>query len=136
MGSEASAYASSARTGESIMRANALHDNDDSPSPPLTFGPYVLSPSQQFYISPSGLSVGFVNLKPLVPGHVLVIPRRNVPKLVDLTEEELVDLWSSVMEVRSIVLRFHGCAGAEIGVQDGADAGQSVPHVHVHILPR
>ena len=41
----------------------------------------------------SALSVAFVNLKPLVPGHVLVTPRRIVPRYDGLTREEALDLW-------------------------------------------
>lgn len=56
--------------------------------------------------------------------------------MAELTPEEVADLWSSVREVQRIVEDYHGARGANIGVQDGRDAGQSVPHVHVHILPR
>ena len=42
----------------------------------------------------------------------------------------------AVRQVQRIVESYHGAVGANIGVQDGKDAGQSVPHVHVHILPR
>jgi diadenosine tetraphosphate (Ap4A) HIT family hydrolase len=41
----------------------------------------------------SPLSFAFVNLKPVVPGHVLVSPKRVVPRFADLSEEEVADLW-------------------------------------------
>ena len=44
--------------------------------------------SHLFYASPSGLSVAFVNLKPLVPGHVLVVPSRVVPRMAELSKED------------------------------------------------
>ena len=53
-----------------------------------------------------------------------------------LTEEEHDDLWLSAREVQRVVESFHGAARSELGVQDGREAGQSVPHVHVHVLPR
>eukprot|EP00618_Florenciella_parvula_P028292 CAMPEP_0119487352 /NCGR_PEP_ID=MMETSP1344-20130328/13465_1 /TAXON_ID=236787 /ORGANISM="Florenciella parvula, Strain CCMP2471" /LENGTH=56 /DNA_ID=CAMNT_0007522203 /DNA_START=125 /DNA_END=295 /DNA_ORIENTATION=+ len=56
--------------------------------------------------------------------------------MAELTVEEVADLWSSVREVQKIVEGYHGAVGANLGVQDGRDAGQSVPHVHVHVLPR
>jgi bis(5'-adenosyl)-triphosphatase len=67
---------------------------------------------------------------------VLVIPRRCVPTLAELTAAELTDLWESVRVVQQIVCREYGKTDAMLGVQDGRDAGQSVAHVHVHILPR
>jgi hypothetical protein len=85
----------------------------------------------------SELSIAFVNLKPLVPGHVLVVPRRVVPRYAGLTPEEAADLWQGVLAVRTIVAKQQQDLelGFTIGMQDGPIAGQSVPHVHVHILP-
>ncbi len=85
----------------------------------------------------SELCIAFVNLKPLVPGHVLVVPRRPVPRYASLTADEAADLWRGVLAVRTIVAKQQQNTDLEftIGMQDGPIAGQSVPHVHVHILP-
>ena len=88
----------------------------------------------------SDLSIAFVNIKPLVPGHVLVVPRRVVPKYSGLTVEEATDLWGGVLAVQAILAKALAKEPGEdrdfaIGMQDGPIAGQSVPHVHVHILP-
>ena len=56
--------------------------------------------------------------------------------LADLDDIEHADLWRTAREVHALVLRHYGAAGANVAVQDGACAGQSVPHVHVHVLPR
>jgi len=99
------------------------------------FGGHHVPGSTIFYASPSGMTVAFVNLKPLKPGHVLVTPVRCMPRLKDLTEDEFRDLFLSVRQVQTI-LEQHYCAGAsKIGIQDGIVAGQSVPHVHVHVIP-
>lgn len=108
----------------------------EQPTEELAFGPWTASPRQVFYKSASGLTYASVNLKPLVPGHVLVISTRKVPRLRDLTAAELGDLWMSVRQVQAIVNGVHRATANDIGVQDGPDAGQSVPHVHVHVLPR
>jgi len=102
----------------------------------MLFGRFRISASQIFYRSPSRLSAGIVNLRPIVPGHVLIIPRRVVPFLSDLTEEEYQDLWMSVRKVQTMLGAYYDTEGFNVAVQDGAVAGQSVPHVHVHILPR
>jgi bis(5'-adenosyl)-triphosphatase len=102
----------------------------------IKFAKFDIASSSVFYKSSSDLTLAFVNLKPLVPGHVLVVPRRVVPRLEDLNDEELKDLFISVREVQAVVCKEHGADSASIGIQDGEDAGQSVPHVHVHILPQ
>lgn len=64
-------------------------------------------------------------------------PLRIVPHLAQLSDAEYDDLWRSVRIVQRIVVQGHCQAEAcNVAVQDGIAAGQSVPHVHVHILPR
>ena len=82
------------------------------------------------------LSFAFVNLKPLLPGHVLVSPLRNVPRLSDLTAAEVSDLYLTVQRVGRTVERVYKASALNIAMQDGINAGQSVPHVHTHIIPR
>ncbi|EFX02631.1 hit domain containing protein [Grosmannia clavigera kw1407] len=114
---------------------------------PLRFGPFDVS-TQVFYTTP--LSFALVNLKPLLPGHVLVCPRQPHRRLTDLDPDELADLFGAVQTVqRMLAAHFfrdpdhshnhdliHTGGGFNIAVQDGPDAGQTVPHVHVHVIPR
>ncbi|KAI0670093.1 HIT-like domain-containing protein [Trametes maxima] len=91
---------------------------------------------QAFYRS--RLTAAIVNLKPIVPGHVLVIPMatRIVPRLADLKHDELTALMTSVQHVAKVIERVYGADGLTIACQDGKAAGQTVPHVHFHLLPR
>lgn len=98
------------------------------------FGPWKIDSTQIFLLSPR--SYATVNLKPLVPGHVLVIPRRNVERMNELSPEEISDLYQAVQAVGELVQRRHKKSALTICTQDGKDAGQTVPHVHVHVLPR
>ena len=102
----------------------------------MRFGQFRIASSQIFYTSPTRLTAGIVNLRPIVPGHVLIVPRRVAPLLSDLTEEEYQDLWGSVRTIQGMLKSQYDSPGFNIAVQDGPAAGQSVPHVHVHILPR
>lgn len=90
--------------------------------------------SQIFY--ESAFSIGFVNIKPIVPGHILVIPKRVEKRVMDLTPEEYNDLFASVRFIAPRLETHYGAQALNIAIQDGAESGQSVPHVHVHILPR
>jgi diadenosine tetraphosphate (Ap4A) HIT family hydrolase len=100
------------------------------------FSRFPIPADHVFFDSPSRLTNAFVNLRPLVHGHVLVTPRRVTPRLADLSDDERDDLWRAVRVVQRCIRETHGGATVELGVQDGADAGQSVPHVHVHVIPR
>ncbi|KAL8272218.1 hypothetical protein Esti_003883 [Eimeria stiedai] len=54
----------------------------------------------------------------------------------DLTPEEIADLYRAVQAVGELLERRHSRKALTIATQDGVDAGQTVPHVHVHVLPR
>mmetsp|Transcript_56032 Transcript_56032/g.137418 ORF Transcript_56032/g.137418 Transcript_56032/m.137418 type:complete len:223 (+) Transcript_56032:88-756(+) len=102
----------------------------------LMFGPHKIDSSQVFYKSRTGKTAAFVNLRPIVPGHVLVAPVRNVLKLHQMSEDEVCDLWLSAREIGGKLEAHYRGEALNYAIQDGAAAGQSVPHVHVHILPR
>ncbi|KAH7121008.1 HIT-like domain-containing protein [Dendryphion nanum] len=99
----------------------------------IKFGAFVVT-NQVFHLTP--LSYALVNLKPLLPGHVLVSPRRLVPRFNDLSAAEVTDLFLTVQQVSRMVERVFTASSLNIAIQDGVDAGQSVPHVHAHIIPR
>lgn len=103
-------------------------------STPLRFGQYTLAPTQVFDATP--MSFCFVNLKPVVPGHVLVAPRRVVKRFADLSAEEVTDLWVAAQRCGQLVERIHGAEALTLAIQDGAAAGQTVSHVHIHVMPR
>ncbi|KAJ5319912.1 hypothetical protein PENANT_c075G11613 [Penicillium antarcticum] len=100
---------------------------------PIYFGSFIVTP-QVFLQTP--LTFALVNLKPILPGHVLISPRRVVPRVADLTPAETSDLFLTVRRVGRMVERVYGASSLNIAVQDGMHAGQSVPHVHAHIIPR
>ncbi|OCF34645.1 bis(5'-adenosyl)-triphosphatase [Kwoniella heveanensis CBS 569] len=80
--------------------------------------------------------MGIVNLKPLLPGHVLIVPKRVVPRLADLNSNEVTDLFLAVQHVGKVLEGVYKAKALTVSLQDGAVAGQSVPHVHIHIIPR
>ena len=82
------------------------------------------------------LAVAFLDAYPLNPGHALVVPRRHVAGLFDLAQEEQRALWDLLPVVKMAVERHHAPAGYNVGVNVGAAAGQTVEHVHVHLVPR
>ncbi|KAJ1989539.1 Dinucleoside triphosphate hydrolase [Dimargaris cristalligena] len=100
----------------------------------ITFGPHTIRPGQVFFRS--ALSYGLVNLKPIAPGHVLVVPHRLVPRFTDLTPDEVSDLFQSAQTIGRVIERQFRGESLTLAVQDGPAAGQTVPHVHVHIIPR
>lgn len=103
-------------------------------SPPYAFGPHGV-PADHVFAS-SAHAYALVNLKPVTAGHALIVSRRAVPRFRDLAPAEVADLWSLAQAISAgLEARFDADA-ATIVLQDGAAAGQTVAHVHVHVLPR
>ena len=73
---------------------------------------------------------------PVSPGHTLVVPRRHFADLFDATPEELAALWRALRAAADDLVRNQGADGFNLGVNVGAAAGQTVMHLHVHLIPR
>lgn len=84
----------------------------------------------------SDLAVAFPDAYPVSPGHTLLVPRRHEPGYFALEPDEQRALWSLAAEVRSRLEREHQPAGYNVGVNVGEAGGQTVPHVHLHVIPR
>jgi len=73
---------------------------------------------------------------PTSPGHTLVIPRRHVASFFELTAEEVAACMGLIQQEKALIdAEFHP-DGYNIGVNVGPAAGQSIMHVHIHIIPR
>ena len=79
-------------------------------------------------------SISFLDAFPLAKGHALVIPKKHHQKIQDMTGEENTDLFSLVREITSKVDSITGAT--LVAIHNGKDAGQEIPHVHVHLVPR
>ena len=73
---------------------------------------------------------------PVSPGHSLVIPHRHVGSFFELTEVERSDLLALLDQAKQVLDALRQPDGYNIGINDGAAAGQTVPHLHIHLIPR
>jgi histidine triad (HIT) family protein len=79
-------------------------------------------------------SICFLDAFPLTKGHVLVIPKNHHKKIQDMSSSENSDLFSLVHDMMSKVDSITG--STLIAIHNGESAGQEIPHVHVHLVPR
>lgn len=78
--------------------------------------------------------LAFLDRRPLFPGHVLVVPRRHVATLTDLTEDEVGPLMTQVRRLAAAVEQAVDAQGTFVAMNNRVS--QSVPHLHVHVVPR
>lgn len=88
-------------------------------------------------VASNALSYAIRDGNPVTPLHTLIIPRRHVESFFDLHGAERNAIFALLNEMKSYILQKDGTVeGFNIGVNNGDVAGQSVPHVHVHLIPR
>lgn len=74
---------------------------------------------------------------PVSEGHGLVVPKRHVETLFDLTEDELKQLGPAIAKAGMFAEIVSSCMhGFNVGINHGRAAGQTVPHLHIHFIPR
>ena len=89
-----------------------------------------------FPLLDNGLGYVRFDKYPVSPGHCLVVPRRHVASLFDATRAELAALWALVDLAKAKLDAEYRPDGYNIGVNIGQVAGQSVMHLHIHVIPR
>jgi histidine triad (HIT) family protein len=80
------------------------------------------------------MAVAFLDIRPVFPGHVLVVPRRHVDTLADLPTAEVGPFFERVQRVERGVVAATGAQGSFVAMNNVVS--QSVPHLHCHVVPR
>lgn len=81
-------------------------------------------------------TLAFLDIGPIVKGHTLVVPKRHYGALTDAPPEVLAAVMRSVQRVARALFNGLGADGVNIFQANGAAAGQVIPHLHVHVIPR
>jgi len=82
-------------------------------------------------------TVAFLVIKPISPGHVVVIPKTHVKSLKDLSDVDGGHLFSTVKKVdKALQASDLDCEGVSVYLADGEAAGQRISHLHLHLIPR
>lgn len=111
--------------------------NGDPLTKPQFMESFVNDPSiPDRMIAENKLALAFLNKMPIVPGHILICPKRVVAKSEELTTEE----WRDIIQLKELICSLLKdqlqAEGFNFAWNEGELAGQSVPHFHLHILPR
>jgi histidine triad (HIT) family protein len=79
--------------------------------------------------------LAFRDVNPQAPVHVLIVPKRVVPRLADVTETDVPLLGKLLLASRTVAEKLDLLeSGYRVVINSGPDAGESVPHLHVHVL--
>ena len=81
-------------------------------------------------------TLAFLDANPVADGHVLLIPREHAQYIEDLREETAENLMKTLIKIVPPIQRAMKSTDSNIAINNGPNAGQYVPHVHIHITPR
>lgn len=84
----------------------------------------------------NNLAMAFFDKYPVNKGHLLIIPKRHVEQYFDLSEQERTAIDQLLFEGKKLLDEQHQPDGYNIGINCGEAAGQTIFHVHVHLIPR
>ena len=97
--------------------------------------PFCAPPAARtFYADP--LVIGLWDGYPVSPGHALVVPRRHVASWFEASPSERTALVAAIDRAKAEIERIHAPTGFNIGINIGTSAGQTIFHLHVHLIPR
>jgi histidine triad (HIT) family protein len=81
-------------------------------------------------------AVAFLDIHPSAPGHTLIIPKAHVARVEDLPENDAAALFRALHRLVGPIQVAVDASASTIGINNGRESGQEVPHVHIHVIPR
>ncbi|MCL4406257.1 MAG: HIT family protein [Patescibacteria group bacterium] len=78
----------------------------------------------------------FLDAHPLTEGHTLIIPKKHAENILDLPDEDVCPVFGAVKKVTGILQKALDPRGFTIGINHGKISGQSIDHLHIHVIPR
>jgi histidine triad (HIT) family protein len=100
------------------------------------FCAYLSGAAECAFVSRTPQVASFVNIRQYERGGLLVVPVRHLPTVFDLDPETLSAVYAEAARVGDALVRAFGATGLNIYQNNGVAAGQSIPHHHIHVVPR
>lgn len=97
--------------------------------------PFCTLPTERI-IDHNELALVIRDAYPVSPGHTLIIPKRHVGSFFDLSDAEVGAMHALLKTAKADLDQALSPASYNVGINDGPAAGQTVPHVHIHLIPR
>jgi len=112
-----------------------MEQSDIKHSQPNTCPFCNFDPSREI-IAESPLAFAIYDKYPVSNGHTLIIPKRHCSGYFELTDEEQAACWLMVNELQVFLTEKYKPDGFNVGININSAAGQTIPHVHIHLIPR
>jgi histidine triad (HIT) family protein len=92
--------------------------------------------SNAYKVYEDELTMAFLDINPISSGHTLIVPKLHKTKLENLPDKHSIALFKTVRKLIGPIQKAMSTPSANIGINNGREAGQIIPHIHVHVIPR
>lgn len=92
--------------------------------------------SKERAVGETPLTITVRDGSPLTPGHMLILTRRHIGSFFETTDRERQELLEALARAKEVLAQEYAPDGYNIGINDGAAAGQTIEHLHIHLIPR
>ena len=103
---------------------------------PLDICPFCSPDNQKIAFASSPSFLALYNIAPILPGHSLIIPRMHIKSLRSLSNEQISELFLFARQITDVLLAYYKAGAFDWSIQDNEAAGQTIPHLHLHIIVR
>lgn len=80
--------------------------------------------------------LAFLDIYPSAPGHTLIVPKAHAARVEDLQKEDAAALFGALHRLVGRIQAAVDAPASTVGVNNGPESGQEVPHIHIHVIPR
>jgi bis(5'-adenosyl)-triphosphatase len=98
--------------------------------------PFCLPVVNDSVFAESGNFLAIYNIAPILPGHVLIIPRKHVSRFLEIDDNQMTEMVVFSRKVIKVLEKAFGSKSFNWTIQEGEPAGQTIEHMHLHIIPR
>lgn len=98
--------------------------------------PFCAPEAERELLTESATAYAILDKYPVSPGHALVIPKKHISDYFELSSHAKTALWLMTDRLKNLLTERYHPDGFNVGINVGAAAGQTVPHVHIHLIPR
>jgi histidine triad (HIT) family protein len=92
--------------------------------------------SSAYRVYEDDMTLAFLDIHPISDGHTLIIPKKHVTRLEDLSEDFNQALFKTLRKIIKPIQKAMRVPALNIVINNGREAGQIIPHVHIHVIPR
>jgi len=97
--------------------------------------PFCAKQESDYFADSAGFAAIY-NLAPIVPGHSLIIPKQHIESLFDLSDEAFHEMMQFSRQVMKFLCHYFHTDAFDWAIQEKPPAGQSIAHLHLHLIPR